>query len=98
VSGAATSGAITGAITASSLAGTLAMALVGADGYTWDCWKPVVMDESSNTSGRIMLHDLLHHPNIREVVVNEHGTQVKNIRDEEFLLSLVSLSCSSVCH
>jgi hypothetical protein len=29
--------------------GSIGLACCGADGYTWDCWKPIVMDKLSGT-------------------------------------------------
>jgi hypothetical protein len=48
--GTALAGALSGAATASMFAGPIGLAILGADGYTWDCWKPVVTDDSVGPS------------------------------------------------
>lgn len=65
--GTASAGALSGAATASMFAGPIGLAILGADGYTWDCWKPVVMDDSVGLSRGIALRDLYNHPNLRRI-------------------------------
>jgi hypothetical protein len=71
--GAASAGAFSGAATASMFAGPIGWAILGADGYTWDCWKPAVMDNSVSLSRGIALRDLYNHPNLRRMTVDGDG-------------------------
>lgn len=42
-------------IAAVTIAGPVGIAVVGSDGNTWDCWKPVVRDDSASPSRGITL-------------------------------------------
>ena len=59
--GAVSAGALEGAAIASIFIGRIGRAILGADGYTWDGWKPVVMDNLVGASRGITLCDLYDH-------------------------------------
>lgn len=91
-------GAIEGAITAATLAGPVGWAIVGANGYTWDCWKPVVMDDTVNPSSGIALRDLYNHPNLQWMTVDGDGFVAENIRGEQFRITQVEVDGSLAFH
>lgn len=92
------SGAAQGAVTAATLSGPLGWAVLGANGHTWDCWKPVVMDDSTTPSCGITLRDLYNHPNLREMVADSNGFLAENIRGEQFRLSPVDANGTLAFH
>jgi hypothetical protein len=71
--------------------GSIGLALCGADGYTWDCWKPVVMDNSVGPSCGITLNDLSNHPNLKQMTMDMDSFSfvAENIRGECYRLSPV---------
>ncbi|OKP10287.1 hypothetical protein PENSUB_4283 [Penicillium subrubescens] len=97
-SGAVSSGFWTGVTTASTFMGPAGLAYVGADGYTWDCWKPVVLDDSNGASNGIALRDLYSHPNIRRITVDCKGFIAENIRGGLFRLSPVEVEGTLAFH
>ncbi|KAK0614788.1 hypothetical protein DIS24_g11925 [Lasiodiplodia hormozganensis] len=97
-SGAASAGAMSGAATAATLTTPLGLAIVGADGYTWDCWKAVVLDESIEPSCGIALRDLYNHPNLRRMTIDSDGFVAENIRGEHFRLYPVHVDGSLAFH
>lgn len=78
--------------------GPIGLAIVGADRLTWDCWKPVVMDNSVGTSRGITLCDLYSHPNIRQVTIDSDSFIAENIRGQQFRLSPVSIEGTLAFH
>jgi hypothetical protein len=96
--GAASASALSGAVTASMFAGPIGWAILGADGYTWDCWKPVVMDDSVSLSRGIALRDFYNHPNLRCMTVDGDGFVAENIRGEQFRLSPVDVDSALAFH
>lgn len=95
VGSAVTLGAATGAagsmIAAGGMLGTFWAASVGADGYTWGCWKPVVLDESITPSRGIVFRELYYHPNTRRITVDGDGFNLENICGEHFCISPVNV-------
>ncbi|KID90369.1 hypothetical protein MAJ_10965, partial [Metarhizium majus ARSEF 297] len=90
---AAATGAAAGMLAAGgAIMGTFWLASVGADGYTWDCWKPVVLDESVTPSRGMVFRDLYYHPNIRRITANGDGFNAENIRGEHFQISPVNVN------
>jgi len=70
--------------------------------YTFDCWKPVVRDESVAPSDGMLIKDVLVHPNIKAVQIAEGPTiaaaalwypqlMLENIWDEKFQIEYVTL-------
>ncbi|KAK7422463.1 hypothetical protein QQZ08_009451 [Neonectria magnoliae] len=98
LSGAASTAALEGAVTASMFAGPIGWAIVGADGYTWDCWKPVVMDDSITASRGITLRDLYKHTNLRRMIIEGDGFVAENVRSEKFRLSPVDVDGTLAFH
>jgi hypothetical protein len=96
--GAAYTTVLANALTASAFAGPIGAAVVGADGHTWDCWKPVVMDDSVGLSHSITLRDLFNHPNLRRMTVDGNNFIAENIRGEQFRLSPVSVDGTLAFH
>lgn len=96
--GAVSTGALSGAATASTFAGPIGWAILGANGYTWDCWKPVVIDKSIGPSRGITLRDLYNHPNLRRITINGDGFIAENVRNEQFHLSPVDINGSLAFH
>ncbi|KAK3935422.1 hypothetical protein QBC46DRAFT_397523 [Diplogelasinospora grovesii] len=91
-------GAIQATITAATLAGPVGWAIVGADGYTWDCWKPVVMDDTVKPSSGIALRDLYNHPNLRWMVMDGDDFVAENVHDEQFRISPVEINGTLAFH
>lgn len=62
IASAASIGAALGAIEcitlAGGVAGTFWAAAVGADSYTWDCWKPVVLSTPSRVKHPFLWYDV----------------------------------------
>jgi hypothetical protein len=86
-------GAGTGAAGAASVAilsaqglilGSIGLACYGADKDTWDCWKPILMDNSVEPSRGITLRDL--------------SFVAENIRNERFRLSPVLINDTLAFH
>ncbi|KAJ4161604.1 uncharacterized protein LMH87_007634 [Akanthomyces muscarius] len=71
--------------------GPVGWALLGADDLTWDCWKPVVMDNSPEPSRGITLNELCRHPNLRSITQEGSGFIAENILAKKFLLSPVDV-------
>ncbi|KEY73041.1 hypothetical protein S7711_06115 [Stachybotrys chartarum IBT 7711] len=59
----------------------------GDNGYTWDCWKPLVRDTSTRPSHGITLRCLAAHPNIRSMSLDQDGLLVGNVFSERFRLT-----------
>lgn len=63
----------------------------GDSGYTWDCWKPVVIDDSVGLSRGITLRDFYNYPNLKKMTVDGNDFVTENTRGEQFCLSLVEV-------
>lgn len=100
--GAAIEGAWAGAATASMLMGPVGLALVGAQnetsGYTWDCWKPVVLDDSVGPSCGVTLRELHGHPNLHSMTLAGDGFRVENVIGQKFVLSPVYVDGTLAFH
>jgi len=70
----------------------------GDSSYTWDCWKPVVMDDSVGLSRGITLRDLCKHPNLKQMTFDGSDFIAENIRDEQFRLSPVEVKGTLAFH
>jgi hypothetical protein len=59
--------------------------------FTWDCWKPVVHDESPQPSQGMPLEELLSHPACDSFTFDEQGGRVliDNVYGERFELTSV---------
>jgi hypothetical protein len=77
-------------IAAATIAGPVGIAIVGCDGYTWDCWKPVVRDDSASPSRGMTLRSLKAHSNVRSVTLDLDGFVVGNTFGDYFRLSPVN--------
>ncbi|KAH8582344.1 hypothetical protein B0O99DRAFT_264563, partial [Bisporella sp. PMI_857] len=80
-------------IALATLVGPIGWAVVGCNrnndhnghsGYTWDCWKPVVMDNSVGFSHGITLRDLYNHPNLKQMTIDGNDFVAENIQGEQF--------------
>ena len=98
-------GAASSALTASTvLSGPVGFLVVGAEdnsevGITFDCWKPILHDETSEPSRGRLMKDVVADPRIKDVQVWEDGEggalpriALKNIWNEDFCIEYVSLS------
>ena len=70
----------------------------GGSGYTWDCWKPVVMDDSVGLSRGITLRDLYNHTNLKQMTVDGNDFVAENIRSEQFRLFPVEVEGTLAFH
>ncbi|KLU90293.1 hypothetical protein MAPG_09257 [Magnaporthiopsis poae ATCC 64411] len=90
-----------------SLLGPIGWAIVGCDenddqngdgGYTWDCWKPVVRDTSTQPSCGMSLRCLAAHPNVESMSLDQGGLLVGNVFGERFRLTPVSVEGTLAFH
>ncbi|KAK6505704.1 hypothetical protein TWF481_007596 [Arthrobotrys musiformis] len=82
-----------------TLAGPIGSLIVGCSyGTTWDCWKPVVRDMSTEPSSGISLRSLASHPNVQSVSVSQDGFLVENVFGESFCLTCVSVDGTLALH
>jgi hypothetical protein len=64
---------------------------------TWDCWKPLLHDESTTPSRGMLLKEVIQDSRIKSVQLKEtEGTGypnliLSNIWDENFLIEFVTL-------
>ena len=101
-----TTAAATGALTAvgSFIPGPVGWAVLGATEeqtsalYTFDCWKPVLHDQSSEPSNGKLLRDVVADPRVKEVTIALNNSNVdlpnlvlRNIWDEQFFVDYVYL-------
>jgi hypothetical protein len=70
----------------------------GDNNYTWDCWKPVVMDDSVGLSRGITLRDLYNHPNLKQLTIDGNDFVAENIGGERFRLSPVEVEGTLAFH
>ena len=65
--------------------------------YTFDCWKPVLHDESEEPSKGKLLREVVAHPNIKQVIMESHDDGqlkellIENVWDEKFRIDFVIL-------
>lgn len=85
-------------IAAATIAGPVGIAVVGSDGYTWDCWKPVVRDDSASPSRGMTLRRLASHPNVRNITLDVGGFVVGNTFGDYFRLSPVNIDGTLAFH
>jgi hypothetical protein len=90
--------ALEGAITVSVFAGLIRWAILGADRYTWNCWKPVVIDNSVGLSCSIALCNIYNDPNLQQMTVDSDSFVTENICDKQFCLSLVDVDSTLAFH
>lgn len=103
-----TTAAATGALAAVGivLPGPVGWAVLGATEeqtsafYTFDCWKPVLHDQSSEPSNGKLLRDVVTDSRIKEVIIASNNSNVdlphlvlRNIWDEEFRIDYTYLPC-----
>ncbi|CAI9630051.1 unnamed protein product [Alternaria burnsii] len=96
--GAVAPGALSGAASALAVVGPAGWVMLGADGYSWDCWKPIVLDESLEPSQGISLRELCCHPNLRRITAFGDGFLAENIRGEKFRLSPTDVNGALAFH
>jgi hypothetical protein len=85
-------------IAAAAIAGPMGIAVVGGDGYTWDCWKPVVRNDSASPSRGMTLRDLAAHSNVRSVTLDLDGFIVGNTFGDYFRLCPVNVGQELAFH
>lgn len=82
--------------------GWLGLGIVGAateevqDGdltVTWDCWKPIVHEESPVPSKGMRIEDLVAHPNVTRLTFHPDHAEGINRWGEAFLVTPVRLPC-----
>ncbi|KAK1839142.1 hypothetical protein CCHR01_18239 [Colletotrichum chrysophilum] len=88
---AASAGGLTGVASASFFAGPIGLAVVGDDGVSWDCWKPVVMETSEVPSRGMTLRDLHGHRNMKQITIDHNGFIAENVLGRRFRLSPVTV-------
>lgn len=91
-------GAVSGAAASAAMATVsppLGGAILGVSDdkgvYNFDCWKPVLRDESKTPSKGLLLRDVLEDPRIRTVEVKEECLVLSNIWDEKFEIYFLEL-------
>ena len=62
--------------------------------YTFDCWKPVLHENSQSPSNGKLLRDVILDPRIKRLVVNRQSSEIvlENIWDEQFLIEFMFLA------
>lgn len=78
----------------------------GGSRVTYDCWKPVLHDNSEELSSGMLLRDLLSHPNIAHVTVTPEAYTdlphivLENIWKEKFEIQYLIICANNelVCH
>eukprot|EP00928_Gymnodinium_smaydae_P059363 TRINITY_DN4266_c1_g3_i1.p1 TRINITY_DN4266_c1_g3~~TRINITY_DN4266_c1_g3_i1.p1 ORF type:complete len:197 (-),score=23.13 TRINITY_DN4266_c1_g3_i1:50-640(-) len=79
------------------IASTLSFLTVGADvagnasEATWDCWKPMLHDESTAPSRGRLLADILNDPAISDHSIGRHAVFVRNRWNESWRIDPVVL-------
>lgn len=66
--------------------------------YTWDCWKPIVRDKSTQPSSGMTLHCLAAHPNAQSMSLEQGRLLVGNAFGERFHLAPVSVEGTLAFH
>ena len=91
-------------IALATLVGPLGWAVVGSkkddgeNGYTWDCWKPIIRNMSTRPSQGMPLQSLAVHPNVQSVSLDQDGLLVGNIFGERFRLAPVDVEGTLAFH
>ncbi|KAM0364087.1 hypothetical protein ACHAO7_010076 [Fusarium culmorum] len=70
----------------------------GDRSYTWDCWKPVIRDTSTQPSHGMALCDLVTHQNVQSMSLDQERLLVDNIFGERFHLTPVSVEGTLAFH
>ena len=100
-----TAGATAGTAAAAAAAGPVGWIILGADdtadATTWDCWKPLLHDTSTEASSGMLLRDVLLDTSItvnRVIVtaVDAFDITVTNQWGEMFSIAPVALPCGAV--
>ena len=82
------------------LTGPIGWAVLGAaqdeNLYTFDCWKQIVHDNSTEPSNGRLVNDIIADPNVKQVKILKDSDSlekliVENIWNEEFLLEFFNL-------
>ncbi|KAF5709872.1 hypothetical protein FGLOB1_5754 [Fusarium globosum] len=103
----ATGGSGSAGIALATAVGPLGWAIVGCSknnchnsdsSYTWDCWKPVVRDTSTQPSYGMALRDLATHQNVQSMSLDQEGLLLDNIFGERFHLTPVSVEGKLAFH
>lgn len=76
------------------------------DGTTYDCWKAVIHDQSTEPSNGMLLRDVMNHPNVSKVSITTGSRPelphivIENIWKEEFEIEYYILKENNnlVCH
>jgi len=63
---------------------------------TWDCWKPILRNSSSDPSQGMFLSDLLLDKRVKEWGIRGEAIELKNIWNDEFRLKQVTLPWDAV--
>jgi hypothetical protein len=107
--GSATSAGVT-SIGAGIVSGPIGWTILGAEqdaathhiGATFDCWKPVLRDESTEPSSGKLLKDILKDQRVKRIVVEESRNEFNlpelslvNIWDEQFNINYLVLPFNS---
>ncbi|KAH7303363.1 hypothetical protein B0I35DRAFT_446829 [Stachybotrys elegans] len=94
-------------IALATMVGPIGWAVVGCDqnddhdgnsNYTWDCWKPIVRDTSTQPSCGLTLRSLAAHPNVQSMTLDQTGILVGNIFGEHFRLAPVNVKGALAFH
>ena len=94
------------------LGGPVGLVVLGADtgssgsGITYDCWKPVIHDESTEPSNGMLLKDVMDHPNVANISVTPGvhdalpNIVLENIWEEKFEIQYFVIRENNriVCH
>ena len=72
--------------------------LLTDNGYTWDCWKPVVRDTSARLSYGMTLRCLAANPNVQSMSLEQGGLLVENTFGERFRLIPVCVEGTLTFH
>merc|ERR1712107_279101 len=89
VTGVVTGGATVPAMTAMAAMGPVGwvgIAMLGADtdGLSWDCWKPVLHDESATPSSGKPMKEVVSDPRVKKITVDDGKLTLVNVWDEKF--------------
>ena len=85
----ATSGVLVGLTT-----GPIGWAVLGTDlreDVTYDCWKPILHDQSPTPSSGKLLKEIVQDSRIKEVAVDDQQIVLKNVWDENFKIEFFFL-------
>ena len=100
--GAAAGGAVVGAASSTATSGVLVGLTTGPIGWavlgtdlredvTYDCWKPILHDQSPTPSSGKLLKEIVQDSRIKEVAVDDQQIVLKNVWDENFKIEFFFL-------